>query len=168
MYQRRVIKIAYGYAGNIHDADDITQEVFITLYKNLDKLTSNEHLKMLIYKIAVSRSLDFLRKNRFKRFFSNFSQMEESVVDNLTDGKVQQEQEMLDKEFDTQLHNATRKLSPKQKSVFILKNHEGLSVKEISKITGMGEATVKTHQYRAIKTIRLWMRLQNKEKDHAK
>jgi len=157
MYQKRVLKIAYGYTHDLNDSADISQEVFITLFKNLKKITSHEHLKLLIYRITVSRSLDFLRREKYRKFFKPFSEMSENRVNNFTTGEITQEQNIKSSEFDAALGDALKKLSSNQKTAFMLKNHEGLSIREIAEVTGKSESTVKTHLGRAVKTIRKHM-----------
>lgn len=157
-YQRRVLKIAYGYTGDINDSADIAQEVFITLFKNIKKVTSLEHLKLYIYRITVSRSLDFLRKSKFKRLFIPFSDLSGKRVENFTTGEVEQERSIADSELETALKGALLQLSSNQKTVFMLKNYEGLTIKEIAQVTGKGESTVKTHLMRAMRSVRKYMR----------
>ena len=154
MYQKPVLKIAYGYTNNFHDSDDITQDTFMSLHKNISKIKSLEHLKLFIYKVAVSRSIDFIRKNKFKKLFIRNDNTSKNYIDNIPAPGHNPEKTLSDKSLTPILKVALNSLSAKQKSVFMLKNYEGLTINEIAKITGMGESTVKTHLFRATKSLK--------------
>jgi RNA polymerase sigma-70 factor (ECF subfamily) len=156
MYQKKILKIAYGYTNNLHDSDDIAQDVFITLYHNLSKIVSMEHLKLLIYRITVSRSLDFLRKNRFRRFIKP-SKADGNKMQDFPDITTDVESDMINADLSERLLTALNILSNNQKTVFMLKNHEGLTIKEIAKVANMGESTVKTHLFRAVRSLKTYM-----------
>ena len=67
--QEKVRNTCYHYVNNVDDADDIAQEVFVQVYESMKSFREESQISTWIYRIAVNKSLDFLRKkNRKKRF----------------------------------------------------------------------------------------------------
>ena len=69
-YKDLVYNVALNYSANIEDAQEITQDVFLTLLKKIDHFRSESKMETWIYKITINKSLDYLRfKKRKKRKF---------------------------------------------------------------------------------------------------
>ncbi len=67
--QEKVRNICFRYVNNVDDADDIAQEVFIQVFESISHFREEAQISTWVYRIAVNKSLDFIRsKNRKKRF----------------------------------------------------------------------------------------------------
>ncbi len=67
--QEKVRNICFRYVNNVDDADDIAQEVFIQVFESISHFREDAQISTWVYRIAVNKSLDFIRsKNRKKRF----------------------------------------------------------------------------------------------------
>jgi RNA polymerase sigma-70 factor, ECF subfamily len=153
-YQKRILILVRRYIKSEDDADDAVQEIFIKVYNNLDKFKFKSNLGTWIYRIAVNHCLEIKRKQSSKKNLYLVMNYEEQV-DTLRSDIKSPEQTMEDKELAKRINDiANRKLSKKQKAVFMLKYLDDLPIKDIAYILGMKEGTVKTHLGRSYQKIR--------------
>ena len=153
-WQAKVYNTALGIAQHEQDAEDITQEVFISLYQHLDNFRETSGLSTWIYKITVNKAIDHEKKQRrskrggFLRKVFSLGTEEEPV--NFTHPGV-----MLDnKERATVLFAAIKQLPDKQRIAFTLQKMEGLSNKEIAGIMDTSLLAVESLQLRARTKLR--------------
>lgn len=132
-----------------NESDDITQEVFIKVWKNLKKFNQNKSsFKTWIFTIARNTVIDFLRKKKSILFSSLDS--EESFSESIIDEAILPD-EVLQKLQDVDLLNSLlEKLPEIYQSVLVLHYQEEMSFDEISQIIGKPLNTVKSHHLRAI------------------
>jgi RNA polymerase sigma-70 factor (ECF subfamily) len=132
-YQQKIYWHARRMTGNHLDADEVTQEVLVTLYKKLNTFEFKSSLYTWIFRITSTRSLNYLKKRGVKKFFS-FSDNEKEINRKSSEGDLINEIEK--KELMEKINRQLQKLPSKQREVFILRNYDDLSYEEISKITG--------------------------------
>ena len=135
---------------NIDDADDLTQEVFIQIYKSIKNFKEKSSLSTWIYKISISKAYEHLRYKKRKKRFSilvNIFREDDSLIDipDFHHPGIQLEQ----KENAKILFDAIEKLPDNQKKTYILKNIQGLSYKKISDIMEKSVASVESILFRA-------------------
>lgn len=126
-YTQMVLNIAYTYTKNLHDAEDIAQDVFLSLYKNMWKINSEEYMKAWLIRVTINKS-----KNHMKTAWIR----KRSEMPN-----VQQD---LSAEETGDLLNAVLSLDVKYKIPIYLMYYEGYSIKEISEIVKIKPATIGT------------------------
>lgn len=148
-YQKKIYWHARQMVGNHLDADEVTQEVLIVIFKKLRTFNFNSSLYTWIYKIVSTRSLNQLRKRQVKKFF--FIDDEESEVE-LRDKKDIIE-DITNREKLEKVNRVLQKLPPKQRQIFILRNFEQLSYDEIAKITGKSVGGLKANYFHALKKV---------------
>ena len=155
--QEKVRNTCFRYVNNVEDADDIAQEVFIQVYESMTHFREESQISTWVYRIAVNKSLDFIRskkrKKRFGQLTSLFRSTEEGeeIVEIPSYGTPQQELE--DKERKAILDLALSKLPDNQKTVIILSKYEGFSNKEITEIMNMSLSAVEALMHRAKKNL---------------
>jgi RNA polymerase sigma-70 factor (family 1) len=145
-YQRRVYGIVRKMVIDHDDADDLVQEVFVKIWRNLDKFKGDSTLFTWIYRIATNESLQFLRKKRNQvRLGTDIREYFENVLvsDNYIDGD----------EVQRKLQKAILQLPDKQRLVFNLKYYEDLSYEEIAGITETSVGSLKASFHHATKKI---------------
>ncbi len=147
---RNVYNTALGILQNKADAEDITQEVFIEVFRSIGKFKGESKLSTWIYRIAVTKSLEFLRKkNRSKRFV--LFQVKTEDVDPIEEipsfhhPGVQLE----NKERAAILFAALKKLPENQRTAFILHKMEDLPYAEIATILNVTGSAVESLMFRA-------------------
>lgn len=147
-YSQKIYWHARGMLNNHFDADDVTQEVIIVLYNKLNTFNFDSNLYTWIYRITSTRTLNFIRKKKVKEFFS----ISDEKFDNLeSESDIQNNYEKKD-EIE-RIEKALQKIPTKQREVFIMKNFEEMTYKEISEITGKSIGGLKANYFHALKRI---------------
>lgn len=155
--QEKVRNTCFRYVNNIEDADDIAQEVFIQVYESSNQFREESQLSTWVYRIAVNKSLDFLRSKKRKKRFGQLTSLfksngeDEEIVEIPSYGTPQQELE--DKERKEILDWALSKLPDNQKTAIILSKYQGFSNKEITEIMDMSLSAVEALMHRAKKGL---------------
>jgi RNA polymerase sigma-70 factor (ECF subfamily) len=129
------------------DADDVLQNTFIKVFKNLENFKGESKLYTWLYRIATNESLTFLKK-KARRLRINDEQLQQQLTDNLRsdpyfDGDALQ----------IKLQNAINSLPQRQKQVFLLKYYEEMPYSEISTILETSEGSLKASYHHAVKKI---------------
>jgi RNA polymerase sigma-70 factor (ECF subfamily) len=161
-YQQRAYGIAYQMVGHSEDARDLSQEAFIRVYEGAASFRGESRFYTWFYRILVNLCLDHLRRQSFRGkilgFFSGgrTEEEEERGEARLEEerGWADPDRNLADREFRRALQGALEELSPKQRAVFLLRNNHELSIQEIAAVLKTSEGTVKTHLFRAIRSLR--------------
>jgi RNA polymerase sigma-70 factor (ECF subfamily) len=147
-HQKSIYWHARRLLGNHMDADEVTQEVFLSMYGNLKKFNFDSALSTWLFKITFNKSVNHLRKRKVKKFlFLDDDEVKEmsnneNIVENF---EAKEKLEKIDK--------ILNQLPIKQREVFILRRLQGLKYKEISEITGKSEGALKANYFHALKKI---------------
>ena len=144
-----VYAVAFRFVNDSQDAEDITQEVFVRLWKNLHNYKPEVKLTTWLYKIVTNRCLDFL-KSKHGRQRKNSVDVEKhrELTNYLTPERYYQQHELV-----KIIHAAADELTPKQRAVFILRDLEGLSPDEVSETLSMSAGNVKSNLFHARQNI---------------
>jgi RNA polymerase sigma-70 factor (ECF subfamily) len=135
-YQQFVFNAVYHYLGVRGDVEDVAQEVFLKLYRSLDRFDQSRPLQAWIYRIAANQCLDEARKNRHRRVknFSDLGEEEEERIRRYFD--EDRHAASLTETEDTQSLQVLQKmmdgLPEKDRMAFVLREIEGLSYAEVS------------------------------------
>lgn len=150
-YLKLVYNFAYRYVRNSDDAEDITQEVFIKIWRNLRKFDQTKKFKPWLYQIIKNTSLDLLKKKSAIPF-SNFdieegdNWLEEHLVDEVQQTDMVAENALLS----DKLSGAIGKLAPKYAEVVSLHHQKDLNFREIAELNNESINTVKSRYRRAL------------------
>ena len=144
-YQQKVYATALSVMGNEADALDASQEAFIRIYKSISKFRGDSSLSTWIHKVTTNICLDMLRKQgRVKTV--NIEESAELVSE---DHSASPEKYLLSNERKKILKKALISLPTDLRTVFVLRDVDGLSYAEISEILSIPEGTVKSRISRA-------------------
>ncbi len=133
-FKKKVRNTCFRYVNNVDDADDIAQEVFIQVFESMSHFREESQMSTWVYRIAVNKSLDFLRsKKRKKRFgqltsLFRFTEEGEEIIE--IPNYETPERELEDKERKEVLDWAISKLPENQKTAIILSKYEGSVIKK--------------------------------------
>lgn len=136
------------FSGNQNDAEDLTQEVFIRVLKNLPNFNRDGNLKTWIFSIAKHVAVDNFRRKRFTSIFKD------GFFKQLKSNDVQPDEKIDQNEVKRILHEAISKLRPNYRAVVILRGINELSVKETCEILQWSESKVKVDYHRALKDLK--------------
>ncbi len=157
----KVYALCYRVINNPEDAKDIAQLVFIKLWENLDKYDAQYAFDTWLYRMVTNVAIDFMR-NRQSR--------DNAVNSNLRLVKTASDPEqatiILRKEVENVFNDVASVLTPKQKTVFVMREMEDISSPEIAKILGCRESTVRNHLFNARKLMQV--ALQQRYPEYAK
>ena len=150
-HKRTVYALAYDLTGNRHDAEDLSQEVFIRAYRSRSAFRGEAQTSSWLYRIAVNAYLNGRRKKalRFRLLWGDVG-VRAVGCDPAPRPDVQAEAEGIQRH----LARALRGLSPKERTAFVLRHDHGLALKEVAGVMDVAEGTVKSLLYRATQKLR--------------
>ncbi len=155
-YSERIYNLALRILRNKEDAEDVLQETFLTVIEKINSFDGRSSFFTWIYRIATNASLMRLRKNKvvFQQL-NDSPDFQESVESRVfIDWSQDPSLSLYDEEVKKKLDEAINKLSDIYRGVFILRDIEGLSIKETSAILQITEENVKIRLRRARQFLR--------------
>jgi len=133
------------------DADDLVQDTFVKVWKNLPKFRSDSGLYTWIYRIATNETLNFLKKkNKILGLFNQFSQHQ-------IEGSLQDDSYFDGDEIQKKLQMALSKLPTKQRLVFNMKYYDEMKYEDISSVLGTSVGALKASYHIAVKKIEKYL-----------
>src|SRR5579864_4337565 len=139
-YRKRIMGHISRTIARPEDVEDVAQEVFLRLYFSLDQLRTAEVFEPWLYRLTVNASYDYLRKQR-RRMESRMADLSEQQVvmaDAVASGKADSADEEKRKTRET-VHELLSGVSEEDRLLLIMKEVEGLSLKEMEKIYNVNE-----------------------------
>ncbi len=154
-YLKPIYGFIYRYLGGQSEAEDITQDVFVKMWKNLKKFNRQKKFKTWLFTIAKNIMLDWLKK---KKHF-NFSDFTDDAGHNILEETLIDPEplpsELMERAAAGQiLGKALKRLPLHYQTVLVLHYNEHLTLNEIAEILGKPENTVKSQHARALKILR--------------
>jgi len=149
-YRKRILGTIGRLIGHPEDVEDVGQEVFLRLYFSLDQLRSAEVFEPWLYRLTANAAYDYLRKRR-RRMESRMADLSEQQVvlaDALASGKVDRDEGQRTWIRDT-VDSLLAGVSDEDRVLLMLKEVEGLSLKELGKIYHVNENALKVRLFRA-------------------
>jgi RNA polymerase sigma-70 factor, ECF subfamily len=156
-YRPRVLRFVAFSIGDADLAESITQDCFLKAYNGRAKFRGDCSVNTWLTSIAVNLVRDQLRLQKF-RFWRQARATAIDVTDAanfLPSPESSPESRLLVQEKTSQVQAALEQLSPKQRSIFLMRFGEEMDLAEIAAATNMPINTVKTHLHRALKSVRL-------------
>jgi RNA polymerase sigma-70 factor (ECF subfamily) len=148
---RRIYAICYRFTGSGNDAEDLTQEVFLKLYKNLASFDVQKgSFQTWITTLARNLLVDHFRRTRLERSSESLDATFDgeddgpTMADKLADPRPSQENHVAGLELKVRVQNALKQLSPELREAVILRDLEDMDYKEISQVLRIPEGTVKS------------------------
>ena len=164
-HQSRVYSIAFRILGDRGTAEEVAQDVFLALYRNLDRVQSQEHLLAWLRRATVHRATDAYRRRASRVEFAADEFCEEHMYLDGTGSAVSQTA-FESAGMSTSMEQMVASLPPAQRAVLLLRYQEDLMPTEISALLSMPLGTVKSHLQRALKLLRTKASRQRKEVVH--
>jgi len=140
-YERLVLVTAFRLLGNMEDAKDVSQEVFLRLYRNLDKVEAAISYQAWLYRVTVNLCHDIGRKRKPSVAMEDAPDPVSTADD--------PHQTLTGAERQRVLQMSLRALSTKERAALVLRDLEGLSTEEVARALGSSEATVRSQVSKA-------------------
>ena len=159
-YQRRITRVAYRLLHDTGEADCAAQESFLRAWQNLNEFREGSTFETWLTRICINWCKDRLKRRRLVLYFHQAAgdSEERGSRENAPHSEPSPERRAHSREIRDRLRQAIETLSPRQKTVFLLKHFEELSIPEIAELTGLDTGTVKSHLFRAAHKIRECLR----------
>lgn len=148
LYSSKVYQTALNYTQNTHDAEEITQDVFLSIHRNAVKFKGNSAVNTWIYRITVNTSLNKIKKKK-RSLFDMFSEKENEISDFDHPGIILENRENSELMF-----RVINKLPDQQKTAFILAFIEEHPRQEVADIMDISLKAVESLLQRAKKNLR--------------
>jgi RNA polymerase sigma-70 factor, ECF subfamily len=156
-YRTRVASISYQIIGSYEDARDVSQEVFVKLFRGLSTYDTEKKFFTWLYRMTVNASIDYLRSRRKRALENSIEEQLEYFQETLAHpdgdgfGKVETN------ELTSIFRDIAEHLNPNQKTAFVLCDLEGFSPAEAANIMGCPKVTLRWYLHEARKRIRTEM-----------
>lgn len=159
-HEKKIFSLLFRMLGNRAEAEDLSQEVFVTVFKTIDTFRGDSALSTWMCRIAIN-----LCKNRFVSNARHATGHKNLGVENERRSSAADTPEtiLFGTELEKQLNQAILSLDPDHRTIVILRDIENLTYEEIVDITGVELGTVKSRLSRARQTIR--NRIAHKDED---
>jgi RNA polymerase sigma-70 factor (ECF subfamily) len=159
-HRDRVFNITYRMLGNRAEAEDVAQEVFITVFKTIETFREESKFSTWLYRVTVNHC-----KNRIKylarrhdrdrdELDENLSQQTNGAATGLPVRGAQPDKALASAQMEKLLQEAIANLDDDHRIVVVLRDVEDLSIEEICEITGLPDGTVKSRLHRARLVLR--------------
>ena len=157
-HKKKIYFLALDMVGNPADAEDVSQEVFLRVFRSFKTFKQDAKLGAWLYRITYNASIDHLRKRAvtpepmadeaLEARFQNHPQVTEPQT--FLDPAAAAERTLLQDRIEKALGN----VSPREKAVFLLRHYEDLSLKEIAESLELTVGSVKSYLFRAVRKLR--------------
>ena len=156
LYQHKVFNLVFRMIGNREEAEDVAQEVFITVFKSVDSFRGESKFSTWLYRIAANHC-----KNRMKylgrRSYKATGELDEAAERELQDAQPSAMRPHVDGpeavleglQLERLVQSGIAALDEEHRALIVLRDVEDLSYDEIASITGLAEGTVKSRLHRA-------------------
>ncbi len=152
-HRSMVYRVAYQFAGNHYDAEDIAQEVFIKVYRSLDRFRQDAQLSSWMYRIVMNACIDHRRRHA-PAGAAPFGEEAEQKMMNTAEEAPGPEDRAYAGELGQALECEISRLPKGQRIVFVMRHHQGLKLCEIADALGLAEGTVKRQLHAAVHRLR--------------
>ena len=168
-HDEAVLRLVLRITGSRSEAQDISQEAFLTIYKKLGGFRLDSSFSTWIYRIVTNLCLDYLRRKRHRNERStvdvNTKGEEYDLLDQVSDDRPSNnpEQQLFRRELRADILCALQKLTPRERMVFELRHFDDLRLRTIAEILNTSEAAIKNSLFRATHKLRSHLAAYTKE-----
>ena len=142
-YKQGLVSLCYSYTHDLYEAEDLSQEVFIAVYKNIKSFRGESSLKTYLYRIGINKCLSYKRKRGLKEFITDIFSGDESVMEDIDEKNY--------------IRQCIKDLSIDIRTPLVLYYYVGLTYSEISKVLDVTERAVEGRIYRAKQKLKAIM-----------
>ena len=147
-YQQRIYATVFGMLGNRHDAEDVTQETFLTAFRKLDQFERRSSFYTWLHRIAFNAAIDLQRRKKRTKHHVGSGEMIDSSES--TDQRVESPASIaMAKETVNQVQLALARLDSERRNIIVLRDLQGIDYAEIATILDIPVGTVRSRLHRA-------------------
>ncbi len=148
-------RVIAGYINEVEDIADVMQDTYLKAYEKLYQFKFNSSFSTWLVRIGINEALRYLRNQKKQMTLNRISEgLQNKVLMILAGDKQNPEDAIIQREAKQLLEKAVMKLEPKYRIVYILREVEGLSMRDVADCLELSESNVKVRLHRAKKKIR--------------
>ncbi len=154
-YESRIFNYGVRITGNTSDAMDLTQEVFLGIYRNLHRFRGDAKFSSWIFRIAHNKAVDINRRKRLTTTLALTNNDEPDFLETVAgDNRYEPDKKLVDQQANSRVISMLARLSLEQRLVIELKVYQSLTFEEIADMQGVSANTAKTRFYTALKKLK--------------
>ena len=156
-YMKRVYAVAFDMTGDHHEAEDVSQEVFLRLFQALGRFRGEARIGTWLYRTTVNACIDRNRKKAWRILRGRGLDDEDDAIHGRPEHASALSQPETEAEkvlVQQQIWKAMDSLGPRARAVFVLRHYHARSTKEIAECLQVTEGTVKSTLFKAIRQLR--------------
>jgi RNA polymerase sigma-70 factor (ECF subfamily) len=154
-HSRAVFRLAFRMTGNEQDAEDVVQETFLRAYRQLDKYEARASFSTWLFRIASNYSLDLIRmRKRHEDKRERGKAEERDILQTLPVNTPGPDRITYSRQVQERVNEALNELSGQERTAFVLRHFEGMSIDEIGEALGTGTNATKHSIFRAVQKLR--------------
>jgi RNA polymerase sigma-70 factor (ECF subfamily) len=148
-HQRGVAQFAFRFVGERSRAEELTQDIFVKLYRNASRYRPSAKFKTFLYRVAANHCLNEVRRGEYRVKHVSEGPEEGEVLETAAPEADGPDQQLVGRELEAQVGSALLALSDRERTAFTLCRFEGMAYKEIAEVLQASEAAVKSLIHRA-------------------
>ena len=154
-YMEKAFRIALDFTHNTEEAKDLSQDAFLRAFSRIKQFDGRSSFYTWFYRLVVNLCLDYTRR-RGRVVWERLENEADGAVTpaGLTDTVSGPDQEAMAGETKRRVDLTLEAMPKKQKTAFLLRNHQGLSISDIAKVMKTTEGTVRVYLHRAVAALR--------------
>ena len=154
-YMEKAFHIAFDFTRDKEEAKDLSQEAFLRAFSRIKQFDGRSSFYTWFYRLVVNLCLDYARRKGRVRWQSLDALVEENPERaELADSSSAPEQQAMAGEAKRRAQSTLKSMPDKQRTAFLLRNHQGLPIADIAKVMKTTEATVRVYLHRAVAALR--------------
>ena len=159
LYDQNVLRLAFNLLRSPEDANDVYQEAFLRVYKNLHTFRFDCSFHTWLYRIVTNLCLDALRKRRVRREQNTVLETGDGVLDRMDTVEEERahgdpQRQLLSRQLRARIEQVLGELTPRERTVFELRHYQGLRLRNIGELLGTSEEAAKNCLFRATQKMR--------------
>jgi RNA polymerase sigma-70 factor (ECF subfamily) len=154
-YMEKAFRIALDFTHNVDDAKDLSQDAFLRAFSRIKQFDGRSSFYTWFYRLVVNICLDYTRR-KGKIVWERLEREREDGMEvrELVDSSSTPDQEAIAGEAQRKVDEALEAMPNRQRTVFLLRNQQGLSIADIAKVMQTTEGTVRVYLHRAVAALR--------------
>lgn len=153
-YMEKAFRIAMDFTHDVEEAKDLSQDAFLRVFSRIKQFDGRSSFYTWFYRVVVNLCLDYTRR-KSKVVWERLDREDENLEPReLTDTSSCPDQEAMAGEAQRKVDQTLKAMPKRQRTVFLLRNQQGLSISDIAKVMQTTEGTVRVYLHRAVAALR--------------
>ena len=154
-HSRALFRLAFRMTGNEQDAEDVVQETFLRAYRQLAHFEARASFSTWLHRIAANYSLDLIRmRRRHEEKRERGNSENRDILQSIPEPTPGPDRILFGTQVRDRVNAALDELSAQERTAFVLRHFEGLSIDEIGQALGTGTNATKHSIFRAVQKLR--------------